>query len=236
MGQIYNIYCDESCHLENDNQKAMVIGGVWCSMEKTREIIRRIREIKKQYNLNKNFEIKWAKVSPAKLDFYLHIIDYFFDDDDLHFRCLVVPDKSKLDHRKYKQSHNQWYYKMYFDMLKTILTPGEKYRIYIDIKDTRGGNKVKKLHEILCNNLYDFNREVIDWIQIIRSNEVEVMQLTDFLTGAVSYKNRELNTSNAKNKIIERIQERSSYSLTKSTLFRENKFNIFIWKASQRES
>lgn len=236
MGQIYNIYCDESCHLENDSQKVMVLGGVWSSIDKTKEIISRIKEIKKQYSLNRDFEIKWTKVSPAKLDFYLHLIDYFFDDDDLHYRCLVVPDKSKLDHKSYNQSHNQWYYKMYFDMLKTILTPGEKYRIYIDIKDTKGGNKVSKLKEVLCNNLYDFNREVIDWIQIIRSNEVEIMQLTDFFTGAISYKNRGLNTSEAKNKIIERIQERSGYSLTKSTLFRENKFNIFIWQASQKES
>jgi hypothetical protein len=236
MGQIYNIYCDESCHLENDNQKVMVLGGVWSSIDKTKEIISRIKEIKKQYSLNRDFEVKWTKVSPAKLDFYLHLIDYFFDDDDLHYRCLVVPDKSKLDHKSYNQSHNQWYYKMYFDMLKTILTPGEKYRIYIDIKDTKGGNKVNKLKEVLCNNLYDFNREVIDWIQIIRSNEVEIMQMTDFLTGAISYKNRGLSTSNAKNKIIERIQERSGYSLTRSTLFREDKFNIFIWKVSQKKN
>lgn len=26
MNQIYNIYCDESCHLENDHQTIMVLG------------------------------------------------------------------------------------------------------------------------------------------------------------------------------------------------------------------
>lgn len=26
MNQTYNVYCDESCHLENDGQKAMVLG------------------------------------------------------------------------------------------------------------------------------------------------------------------------------------------------------------------
>lgn len=25
----YNIYCDESCHLENDRQPIMVLGGMW---------------------------------------------------------------------------------------------------------------------------------------------------------------------------------------------------------------
>ena len=29
MDSIYNIYCDESCHLENDCEKAMVLGAIW---------------------------------------------------------------------------------------------------------------------------------------------------------------------------------------------------------------
>ena len=94
MSQIYNVYCDESCHLENDHQKAMALGCVWCPLEKVPEVMKRIREIKKQYNLNEKCEIKWTKISPSKIDFYKHLVDYFFDDDDLHFRCLVIPDKS----------------------------------------------------------------------------------------------------------------------------------------------
>ena len=88
----YNVYCDESCHLENDGQKAMVLGAVWCPKEKRLEIAERIREIKQKHGLERDFEIKWTKVSPSKLAFYQDIVDYFFDDDDLHFRGLVVPD------------------------------------------------------------------------------------------------------------------------------------------------
>ena len=36
MSETFNIYCDESCHLENDGQKAMVLGAVWCPLDKTR--------------------------------------------------------------------------------------------------------------------------------------------------------------------------------------------------------
>jgi hypothetical protein len=35
MSQVLNVYCDESCHLENDHQTAMVLGAVWCPFEKT---------------------------------------------------------------------------------------------------------------------------------------------------------------------------------------------------------
>jgi len=233
MSQIYNIYCDESCHLENDKEKAMAMGAVWCPIDESAVAFKRIREIKIQNKLSPKFEIKWTKVSPAKIDFYLDLVDYFFDNSNLHFRCLVVPDKKILNHDKFKQTHDEWYYKMYFDLLKTILSPEDKYRVYIDIKDTNGGEKVKKLREVLCNNLYDFDREIIEWAQIVKSNEIELMQISDFLLGAVSYVHRGLKSSVAKNKIIERIKERSNYTLLRSTLFQENKFNIFVWQAKQ---
>ena len=37
MSDTFNVYCDESCHLENDHQKVMVLGAVWCPFDKTRE-------------------------------------------------------------------------------------------------------------------------------------------------------------------------------------------------------
>ena len=70
-----NIYCDESCHLQNDKQKVMVWGGIICPCNKTKEIFKRIREIKYKHLKNNQFEIKWTKVSSSKLNFYLDIID-----------------------------------------------------------------------------------------------------------------------------------------------------------------
>ena len=37
MNNLYNIYCDESCHLEHDRQKAMVLGGIWCPYDKRKK-------------------------------------------------------------------------------------------------------------------------------------------------------------------------------------------------------
>jgi len=233
MTRVFNVYCDESCHLENDRQKAMVLGAVWCPLEKTREIAVRIREMKAKHGLSPESEIKWVKVSPAKVQFYLDIMDYFFDDDDLHFRALIVPDKSQLRHEDFKQTHDEWYYKMYFDMLKVILYPDARYRIYLDYKDTQGATKVKKLHEVLCNNMYDFSRRIIEQIQLVRSHEVEVLQLADLLIGTVSYVNRGLSTSAAKLHLVDRMRARSGYKLTQTTLLRENKVNLFRWHASE---
>lgn len=230
MKELFNIYCDESCHLEHDRQKAMAIGGVWCPEERKDEIFRRIREIKVEHGLSRWMEIKWNKVSDGQLDFYMDVVNYFFDNSDLHFRVLVVPDKQMLRHGEFNQTHDTFYYKMYFDMLKTLFEPGYGYNIYVDIKDTRGQKKVEKLHEILCNNHYDFNREMIRRVQQVRSEEVELVAVADLLTGAVSYLHRGLETSAAKLRLIERIRNRSGYDLMRSTLYRENKFNVFVWR------
>lgn len=234
MSEVFNIYCDESCHLEHDRQKAMVLGAVWCSLDKTREIALRLREIKQKHGLSPFFEVKWTKVSPAKTRFYLDVIDYFFDDDDLHFRALIVPDKSLIRHEAFPgQDHDGWYYKMYFDMLKVIFRPEARYRIYLDIKDTRGAQKVAQLHDVLCNDRYDFSRQVIERLQLVHSHEIEQLQLVDMLIGAVGYLNRGLNGNAGKMAIIERMKHRSGYDLTRTTLLREEKMNIFRWHAME---
>jgi hypothetical protein len=232
MSPIYNVYCDESCHQEHDRHRVMVIGAVWAPLEKVPEITRRLREIKAAHGKPPDFEIKWTKVSPAGVHLYLDWINYFFDDDDLHFRAIVVPDKSLLRHEAFHQDHDSWYYKMYFSMLKGIFEPTAKYRIYLDIKDTRSAPKMAKLHQVLAHSVYDFSQRIVERLQPVRSHEVEILQLTDLLIGAVSYANRELGGSPAKQALVGRIQERSGYTLHRSTLIREQKVNLFVWSAS----
>ncbi|HOS46448.1 MAG TPA: DUF3800 domain-containing protein [Paludibacter sp.] len=229
----YNIYCDESCHLENDQSKVMILGATWCPKDVKDEVFGRIREIKAKYGFKPEFEIKWNKVSNARSDFYIELINFFFDDDDLHFRGLVVPDKTKLNHNFFNQDHNTFYYKMYFDLLKVILTPNCAYSIYIDIKDTKGQEKVLKLQNVLRNNHYDFQNQIIRKIQQVQSHEVELLQITDLLCGALSYLHRGLQGNNAKLELIDKIRKRSGYSLLKSTLYKEEKMNVFVWRAKE---
>lgn len=229
MREELNIYCDESCHLERDSSKVMVIGAVWCPTRKRHEIFERLREIKAKHGMHEGFETKWHKLSPAKLDFYLDVCNYFFDDDDLRYRGLIIPDKTLLDHGAFGQTHDDWYYKMFFDLLKVILDPDKSYNIYLDIKDTKSQSKVERLHEVLAHSNYDFERKIVKRLQQVHSHEVEIMQLTDLLTGAIGYLHRGLTSSAAKSKFIERIRHRSGYTLMQSTLLREEKMNLFVW-------
>ena len=74
MNQLYNIYCDESCHLEHDGEKAMVLGGVWCPDSLRKGIARDIRNLKVKHGLNPRYEMKWNKISKGKLDFYIELV------------------------------------------------------------------------------------------------------------------------------------------------------------------
>ncbi len=232
MRQEYNLYCDESCHLHHDGINVMLLGAIWCRMESKDQIFKSIREIKLRHGLSPSFEIKWNKVSASKVVFYLELIDYFFDNEELHFRALVVTDKKSLDHEFFNQDHDTFYYKMYFDLIKVILLPACTFNIYLDIKDTRSQQKVNKLHEVLCNSQYDFKSQIIRKIQQVRSHEVALIQITDLLIGALAYLHRGLSENQAKKEIIERIRLRSGYSLLKTTLLKEEKMNVFVWKPS----
>jgi len=226
----YNVYCDESCHLEQDHIPVMVLGAVWCPQNISKRIGRDIRAIKENHNLKPHFEIKWTKVSAGKQEFYHELVDYFFNNQDLHFRALVVPDKSKLDHKTYAQDHNIFYYKMFFYVLRNILVANNRYRVYLDIKDSLGREKLDILSNVIHNARYDFDRKLIEHMQHIRSHEAEQLQLTDLFIGALGYINRGLDGSEGKLSLIEYIKQRSHKSLVRNTLPSEKKFNIFIWE------
>jgi hypothetical protein len=231
VSDLFNIYCDESCHLQRDGIPVMVLGALWCKQERAGAIARRIRDIKEKHDLKPEFEIKWTKVSPAKVDFYVDLVDYFFDEDDLHFRCVIIPDKALLNHAAYGQDHDTWYYKMCFTLMEPLIDPQSGYHVYLDIKDTRSEIKRAKLEQVLRNWRHDAHGHIIRRVQQIRSHESDLMQMADLLLGAVCHHNRNLTGSRAKAEVIRRIQRRSNKSLTATTWLRESKVNILRWHA-----
>lgn len=232
---INNIYCDESCHLEHDNIPVMVLGAISCNKTYRKKVFRDIANIKEKHGIGKSSEIKWCRISMNKINFYKEIIDYFFENDNLAFRGLVVRNKNLLDHEKYNQTHDEWYYKMYFKLLSRIINNSMRNDIYLDIKDTKGSSRRYKLQEVLSNSIYDFNKDIVYNIQAIDSRESSILQVVDLFIGALGYTNRNLKTSKAKLEIIKYIKEKTGYSLIKTTLPAENKFNIFVLPLDKRE-
>ena len=228
MSNIFNVYCDESCHLENDNQPVMLLGAVWCPQEEVARLSGEVQDMKARHKAMG--ELKWTKVSKARLDFYLELVDWFLAEALLHFRGLVVLHKDRLNHALFNQgSHDDFYYKMYFSLLSKILSPEDRYNIYLDIKDTRSRLKLRKLGETLCNDKYDFISQMIGRLQNIRSDESRLLQVCDFLLGVVSYRHRGLSGNPTKIEIIRHLEGHLGRDMLRSTSLQEEKFNLFLF-------
>ncbi|MBL1411533.1 DUF3800 domain-containing protein [Sphingobacterium faecale] len=219
MGKTFNFYCDESTHIENDGHPYMILSYVSTPYHYLKSHNQRIREMKIRHHYIG--EMKWSKLSKSQYPFYSDLIDYFFSSE-LQFRAIII-DKAQLNHTAHNQSHNDFYDKMYYQLLNKKIHPHYDYNIYLDIKDTHSYEKAKSLKSYLCRDYQSVRN-----LQIIRSYESELMQLTDVLMGALNYKIRGLNRVTAKNNIIAKIEKHTQHNLTRSTSRDEDKFNLFF--------
>lgn len=219
MNKTYNIYCDESTHIENDKQPYMILSYISTPYHLLKIHNKNIRKLKIEHFYRG--EMKWSSLSKSQFAFYEAIIKYFFEND-LKFRAIVI-NKSKLDHKAYNQSHSEFYDKMYYQLLYKKIDPENNYNIYIDIKDTYSYLKARSLKTYL-----EKKHNKIRTLQIIRSYESELMQLTDVLMGAINYKLRGLDKVIAKNDLIYQIENRYGKSITVQTKPEEEKFNLFF--------
>lgn len=80
----------------------MVLGAIWCNNTVQDSLKDRMKLIKRQFNIPAHREIKWTKISPAKLDYYRAIINLFFEEENINFRAVVIP-KSILRHQDFDQ-------------------------------------------------------------------------------------------------------------------------------------
>ena len=223
--------CDESCHLENDGESVMLIGGISCPDYVRNIVYKEIKEIKRKHGISSRSEIKWRKVSNSKITFYEDLVNYFFDNEHLNFRVVII-DKNKLNHKKYNQTHDDFYYKQYFYLVRKFLFEDDV-NVFIDIKDTNSILKVNKLKNILEN--WKQSPKHIKNIQQIRSHENSIMQLADLLIGAVAYKNRSFESSLARIRLSNLISNRAKHELTTNTKYNAIKFNIFKMELSDEQ-
>ncbi len=219
ISKTFNIYCDESCHLQHDHKKFMFLGSISCAYPQVKRHSKRIDELKKEHNFYA--EIKWTNVSMSKVRFYLDLVDYFFDTD-LRFRAIGV-NKSKIKCEEFCSSFDEFYYKMYYQLLNYNIDTLSHYNVYLDIKDSLSAIKVRKLKDIL-NVKYGVFRT----IQNIRSEESLLMQLSDFIMGAISYNsNCEEKRNMAKVQILEKIRKHSNVIDLDKTNY-SDKLNLFF--------
>ncbi|WP_273277736.1 DUF3800 domain-containing protein [Maribacter polysiphoniae] len=229
-----NIFIDESCHLEHDNIPIMCIGYIKVPQNQYAQLKECFEALKLEYHTP--MELKWNKFSNSRLPFYKALVDYFFNNP-LEFRCILVKYKDRLNHSDYNSgSHDNFYYKLIYFLLKTNPSE-EQYRVYLDIKDTRGKEKLNKINEVFTQ--YYKGESPFTHLQHIRSHDNVFIQLADFFIGAITYKTRmksnpELNHA-GRIEFIEYLEGASGFSLDEGTVPWETKFNVFDHQPKKSE-
>jgi|ADurb_Cas_01_Slu_FD_contig_121_71304_length_3393_multi_4_in_0_out_0_2 hypothetical protein len=223
----YSIFCDESGHLLDLQQKVMVLGALQAPKARVASISTKLKQIKRDHGLNEHWELKWTKISNSKIDYYKNIIDYFMAEKDLHFRCVVVPDKNILDHERFDRSHDDFYYVMFYYALREMIYNRNSYDVFFDYKDAFQSEKLYVLKKYLQDQCV-INVDSLR-LHTIQSYESQLIQLTDLLIGVIGYANKEIKSSAAKTELVDYTQSQVKVSLVRSSALFNKKFNVFVW-------
>ena len=228
---IFNIYCDESRHTSDTNDRYAVIGALQCPREEKQALVHRIHNLQARYNAHG--ELGWKRLSPNRAELYDALLDLFLDTPSLNFRCIVV-DRQNLDHERYNEgSPELGFYKLYYQMLVHWLQPGHAYRLYLDWQQNAASSRFKDLKSILTHKLS--GRAHVLSLEPVWSDNQPIVQLADLLIGAVGYawneRDKAPRASKAKIAFLRRLEAGLKRpSLVSGTPKGEKKFNIFDWQ------
>lgn len=169
-------------------------------------------------------EAKWNKVSPSGFAFYCALVDYFFNQEELSFRAIVI-DTARLDLARYHQSDAELgFYKFYYQLLTHWIRPDARYRIFCDDKVNRDTQRLPELRRVLANA--NRSAEIVS-LEAVSSHQVAAVQLCDLLIGATQWRfNSQGGTSRAKSELVSRIESHTGRRISR-TAYQESKFNIF---------
>jgi hypothetical protein len=224
----FEVYCDEShpdvfssngCHASY-----LLLGSLWIPALKRDELKLKINSLKRKHQFF--HEIKWHKVHKAKKNFYLDLINLFFEyGEQLRFRCIAI-EGEKVNLVQFHQSdHELGYYKFYYQLLHHWILSFNEYTIFCDEKTNRLNNRIATLKTVLQNS--NLSSKVLN-VQALPSHQLVLLQFSDFLLGMASSRlNNTIQEGSCKDELIKQLEQRLNVEQLKPTSKSEQKFNIF---------
>lgn len=203
--EIAEIYVDESSQTKN---RYLLIGGIIipsADVYGASESLLRARLPELPHG-----EMKWGKVSKAKLEAYKRTIDLFFDSTHFqrsHFHCLIV-DTHLQNHGRFNLGSREiGFNKEVFQIANKFARIYNKYlfHLYPDYRQT--SQKPDDLRNILNHSRHK-SGDRRDWpfrrCQFRDSSQTPLLQLVDLLLGSVAFgKNEHYKAENASEAKIE---------------------------------
>ncbi len=223
----FEVYCDESrqqLFTGRDRAGFVCLGSLWLESNQRQHLKERVQELRHRHSVGGEF--KWHKVSRSREQFYLDLTELFFGEQ-VRFRAIVLPADEMDAVRFHASDQELMFYKFYYQLLHHWILDQNRYRIFIDMKTNRSAGRVQTLERVLRNA--NLTSEILG-VQALPSRELDLMQLTDVLLGAVSYSFNGRGTSQVKNAVVESICGHIGRGEIAPTPRSEEKFNVFRFR------
>lgn len=186
-----NIYVDESC---KDGIRHLILGGIAIELRHIQIVS---DELLRQRDQFKTFgEVKWQKVSKAKLPFYKAYVDVFFNlstSDLLQFHALHV-NTSTFNHGKWNQGSSELgFNKLIYQLLlhKFGRRYGGYYRLYVFLDERTTQHTPETIRPMLNAALakeWGIPGAPFRRLTFQDSKKSEILQLNDLLIGAIGFR------------------------------------------------
>ncbi|HKQ34471.1 MAG TPA: DUF3800 domain-containing protein [Nitrospiraceae bacterium] len=222
----YVVYCDESRHEASTEHPYMAIGSLWLPRDQKDDLTKQFKLLCRNEGLRG--EVKWNRVSKKYLTAYKHLVDFFFNQESIRYRVIVV-EHSKIDVEKYHGGDRELgFYKFYYLLLKQWFENNDEYLVLLDFKKNKGSHRYSSLRRHLERSVQ--GKAWISDLTVIDSSETPLAQLCDLLTGAVAAAwCHDLVSGRPKSELAQHIGERRGGGSLHLANFnaQPSKFNIF---------
>jgi hypothetical protein len=220
----FEVYCDESgleALTRKDAHLFTTIGGIWMPADFRNTFKESVNQIKQRHNING--ELKWHKVSPAFVEVYTDLLNYFFNTAELRFRAILIESKTVDNYLFNYKDAELGFYKFYYQLLHHWIYDFNRYDIFLDYKINRNKGRLNELKKILrASNL----TSEVNQVQALPSNQSAGIQLADVLTGLVASNFNNEISSQTKKGLITLAESRLKRKISPTPKW-EEKFNVF---------
>jgi len=144
----FEIYCDESrpellAKPSTAPGDFSLLGSLWLPADLRQTIKKEITEDRAAHSVWG--ELKWTKVTSAKVDFYKALTDIFFRYESISFRAIAIKTE-KIDlQRHHNNDPELGYYKFYYQLLVHRLASGGNYAVFLDHRKNRLPTRLRSL-------------------------------------------------------------------------------------------
>jgi len=210
-----DIYVDETCQ---NNHRYMVLGGVALRSRFAGELAAHFEAEKVRLGISQ--ELKWTKVSRARLSAYEQIVDEYFRfarARQVKFHSVVV-DTWKLDHARFsggdeETGFSKFIYQLLVSDFGRRYAADHRIQVYLDfraIKDSQARlDELKLAMNNGINARWGVDTRPYRRVQFRKSRETTLLQVADILLGAVGFhknqKHLDPNTAAHKVALADRI-------------------------------